>query len=107
MKHIGIISLITIGLFSCNSKRDIDADIKQKMADFYNGSQVKDYKPISYSTLDTIQNIKNLDGSIIRLTGTIIHDFSARSNNGSSLQYTDTFEVTIFEDEVIVIPQGY
>ena len=107
MKQITIIGLITVILFSCNSKRDVDKEIRGKIKEFYDAAEAKDYKPISYSALDTIQNITNADGSIIRLTAKMTHEFLAKSNNGSLNHYTDTFDVTIFENEMTVIPRGY
>ena len=81
--------------------------IKEKITEFYKVSEVKNYKPLSYSDLYAIQNIKNTDGSIIRLTGKMTHEFSGKAKNGSIQQYTDTFDITIFENEVIAIPRGY
>ena len=99
--------MFVTNFFSCNTDRDVDSMIKEKITEFYTVSEAKNYTPISYSDLDTIQNIENLDGSIIRLTAIMTHEFSAKANNGNTLQYSDTFDVTIFKDEVIAIPRGY
>jgi len=94
-------------LFSCNSEKDYDSKIKSKISKFYKIAKVKDYKPLKYSDFDTIQNIRDLDGSIIRITGKMTHEFSGRAKNGSINKYIDTFDITIFKDDVIVIPRGY
>ena len=107
MKNVSIIAVLIIGLFSCNNPRDIDKEVKNKITEFYTVLEVKNYKSISYSELDTIDNIINLDSSLIKLTGTIEHTFSANSNNGILNQYTDTFDVAIFENSVYALPRGY
>lgn len=107
MRKISIIVLFLMILFSCNSENDYDSKIKSKIFEFYKIAEVKDYKPISFSDLDTIQNIRSSDGSIIRVTGKMTHEYSGRARNGSTNKYIDTFDITIFKDDVIVIPRGY
>jgi hypothetical protein len=107
MKTSILFLLLIIISLSCNSKRDIDKEIKKQIAEFYFTSEVKDYKPESYSKLDTIQNIVDPKGNIIRLTAILTHRFYARSNNGDLNQYTDTFDIVIFKKDVIAIPRNY
>jgi hypothetical protein len=79
----------------------------KKITEFYSVSEVKEYTPISCSDLDTIQNLKNPDESLVRLTGLMKLKFSARANNVSIREYTDTFDITIFDNDVIVTARGY
>lgn len=106
-KTLSIITLLIIGLLSCNTPRDIDNEIKMQITEFYSVLEAKNYSSISYSNLDTIENIRDIDGSLIRLTGSLIHKFSANNNNGEISQYTDTFDITIFEKNIYALPRGY
>ncbi len=102
-----LLFIISLFFFSC-SERDVDQEIRDKIKEFYEVGEVKHYKPISYSKLDTIKNIRRYkDGSIIWVTGKITHTFYAKSNNGNILLYVDKFNVTITKDVVIAIPLGY
>jgi len=70
-------------------------------------AEVKNYIPVSYSELDTTDSFIKRNGDIIRITGTLIHAYHANSRNGALLQHTDTFDITIFDDVVFVLPRGY
>ncbi|MGB3342300.1 MAG: hypothetical protein WBA61_00175 [Aequorivita sp.] len=108
-KHliIGIIGLLILSISSCKPERDIDYEMKEKISEFYKMAEAKNYEPISFSTLDTIQNLRNPDGSIVRIQGTIIHEFYANSKNGNQNKFTEIFDITIFPNDVIAIPQSY
>lgn len=107
MKNLLLLILFVFTLTCCNTERKIDREIEGKITEFYKTVSAKDYDPVSYSKLDTIQFIPSLDGSISRLMGTVAHEYWARSKNGQVMFQTDTFDVTIFKDEVIAIPRGY
>jgi len=107
MKRLIIFLLLIIVLLSCNSKRNIDKEIKKQITEFYTKSEVKDYKPISYSKLDTVQNIDDPKGNLGRVTATLKHVFYARSNNGEINEFTNTFDIIIFKKDVVVIPRDY
>lgn len=107
MKKYILLFLILVLNISCNSKIDIDKEIKKQITDFYITALTKDYEPISYSQLDTIESIITPEGSIIRITATLTHKFKARSNDGNQMEYSDVFDITIFKKDVIVIPREY
>ena len=106
-----IFFLIIILNFSCNSKnetkRNIEQEIKDKMAEFYQVGEVQNYKPISYGKFDTISCFKEKDGSIYILKGTQTHKFSAKSNNGNIIEYDDIFDIQILQENVYAIARGY
>jgi hypothetical protein len=85
--------------FSC--KRDINQEIKDKITDFYITSEAKNYEAISYSDFDTIKSNE------FKTTGTVKHVFQARSNNGKLIGYSEIFDVTVFDDTVIVLPRSF
>ncbi|MCD8421365.1 hypothetical protein LNI94_00475 [Tenacibaculum finnmarkense genomovar ulcerans] len=103
MKKYLLLALITLLVISCNSKRNIDKEIKEKITEFYTFTEVKDYQPISYSDFDTIHRLSS--GTIT--TGIIKHTLRARSNNGNINEFSHTFEVTVFDDLITVIPKGF
>ena len=92
---------------SCSKSRNVDQEIKDRIAAFYKSADVKDYSPISYGSMDTIQNLKDINGNIMKLTGKLEHTFTAKSQMGIQEQYTDTFDITVFKDAVIALPRGY
>jgi hypothetical protein len=95
---IGLFALLTI---SCNSKRDIAKEIKERIYEFYTFTEVKDYQPISYSDFDTILSSTTITKGVIE------HTFKARSNNGNLHKFSHTFDVTVFDDVITVIPRGF
>jgi len=101
MKKVIMVTLIIVGAMACNSQRDVDKEIKDKITSFYTYSEVNDYQPISYSKMDTVVNTSTFK------TGVLIHTFRARSNNGQLRQYSDTFNIAIFDGGVTAIPRGY
>ncbi|PZX57022.1 hypothetical protein LV84_02153 [Algoriphagus ratkowskyi] len=106
MKPHQLFTIFFIFLISCNSSPDYEQEIKNKIAEFYSIAEAKEYSPISFSELDTIQNLVDPgNGELIRLTGVIVHEFSAKANNGSIQNYKETFDVTIFKDAIIVLPK--
>jgi hypothetical protein len=113
MKRNLLFTLSVLLLFACNNLKSNKIDdinykkIEDKITEFYTYSEVKDYKPISYSELNITEKITKSDGTIIRLKAELTHQFYARNNNGDLVIYTDIFDIVIFENEVIAIPQGY
>jgi len=101
MKKYLLLGLFFLIMISCNTKRDIDNEIKEKITEFYTLTEVKDYQPIFYSEFDTIQS------SISVTRGVIKHTFKARSNNGNLNEFSHTFDVTVFDDVITVIPRGF
>lgn len=81
--------------------------IQNKIIEFYNIAEVENYKPISFGKLDTVRSVLNIDGSLVRITGTIIHQLTLKDITGATIACIDTFDVTIFKNDVIVIPRGY
>jgi translation elongation factor EF-1beta len=107
MKKIcfGLVSLVFLCI-ACNSKRDIQKEIKDKITEFYNVVEVENYEPISYGKFDTIISLKKRsDGSGLYIEGKLSHKFFAKSNNGNINEYDDVFLVQITDDKVIVVLQ--
>lgn len=104
-------SIITITLclifVSCkeNIARDVNKEINDQISLYYTSAMVEDYSPIKSSELDTIQHLKNPDGTLIRLQGEVLHEFKAKSNLNGIMNYNQIFEVTIYKDELIAIPK--
>ncbi|MGB0867983.1 MAG: hypothetical protein ACPGSD_00175 [Flavobacteriales bacterium] len=98
MKIISILSFLLL-IVSCDTKRDVDKEIRDKITEFYDYSEVKDYQPLFYSAFDTITS------SEIKTTGIVEHLLKARNRNGEINEFRHIFNVTIFKDIVVVIPK--
>ena len=101
MKYILAITLLIFFATSCDTKRNVDKEIKEAISEFYEVGEVKDYEPIFYSDFDTILSTEGMT------KGIILHRFKGRSNNGSLNEFTHTFDVTIWSEGVIAIPRGF
>lgn len=90
MKRLLIASSIicTLLFVGCGQKRDVDSEIKKRLVELnkvgFGGSS-------DFITTDTIEVINDVDGSLIRAKTRIICD-------------EIEFEVTIFKDDVIILP---
>ena len=88
MKKIFYLLIVIASLNSCGSDFNTDTEIKK---------QLIEYKKVGlggnneFITLDTIESIDDIDGSIIRMKTKIVSDL-------------DTFIVTIFKDGLVVLP---
>ncbi|MBF9252488.1 hypothetical protein I2I11_04210 [Pontibacter sp. 172403-2] len=90
-----------------NTLPDVMENVKTQIGAFYQATQVEDYSPVSYSDIDTAFFIADTDGTILKLSGSVIHKFKARAQNGSIRAYTDTFDIDVYKNEVVAIPRGY
>lgn len=102
---------LTIPIFFISSCKSVQDDphgaVIEKITEFYIIAEAKNYRPISYSELDTTDSFIKRNGDIVRITGTLIHVYKANTRNGLLHQFTDTFDITIFDDEVFALPRGY
>lgn len=95
-----LLFILVVALLSCNSKRDIDSDIRNEIADFYDSVDRKNYNPISFSPMDTIEDFKNENGARI-ITTKLTHRLFSDDYKGVLTQNVDTFQVTIVNGNVL------
>lgn len=93
-----ILGALTV--LSCGT-RNIDAEIKEKIEQFYDQTEAKGYEPIGYLPYDTIEDIRSFEDStvIVRMKLRITHLFKM-----NEVDRAWTFDATVFENDVIVIP---
>lgn len=108
MKKFFVFAIVLLFISSCKSVQDDPhSAVIDKITEFYHIAEVENYIPVSYSELDTTVNVVKKNGDIIRIDGILIHAYHANSRSGALLQYTDTFDITIFDDVVFALPRGY
>ncbi len=92
---------ILILLLGCNSSPEqLNSLIKEKIKKYYKAAEIVDYKPINFTELDTVHYY---DGY---LQARIKHTFQARNRRGHLGRYSHWFKVTIYNDEVVVLPEN-
>ena len=82
-------------------------NVKTQIGAFYQATEAEDYTPVSYSDIDTAVFIADTDGTILKLSGNVVHKFKARAQNGSLRDYIDTFDIDVYKNKVVAIPRGY
>lgn len=96
-----------IGLVSCGTRLNVEEEIEEQITEYYKMQEVKGYVPISYGTFDTLQITNKDKQKSMSIKGIVTHGYKGVDNNGDTLKFKDTFDVTIFKDVVVVVPRGF
>ncbi|RAU83594.1 hypothetical protein [Pontibacter arcticus] len=102
-----VFSLLLAACSTSPSSDFVREKTKQQINEFYTQTEVQAYTPVFYSDLDTAQYVTETDGTITKLSGYVIHNYKAKATDGSFRNYTDTFDIDVFKEQVVVIPRGY
>lgn len=91
------IIIVAYLFFHTIKSRDINEKIKGGIEDYYREMNLPDYEFISNSKLDTLQHIPN-----IKTTARVVHSYKAAKAGKEVKNYTDTLELLIYSDYVVV-----
>ena len=106
MKKIFFVFLIIF--FACNGNKYFEGNppqaVKDKIIKYYKVMELKGYKPVSFSEIDTLHYYNG--SSYTRLEGEVKHTFYAINNAGVKKKYSHWFVLTIYDDDVVVLPKN-